>query len=75
MSRKSHHVVPSPQGGWSVRKEGAERATKHFQTKQPAVDYARDIARNQQSELVIHDRNGRVSQVDSYGHDPYPPKE
>jgi len=28
MARKTHHVVPNPSGGWSVKKGGASRASK-----------------------------------------------
>ena len=42
--------------------------------KKQAIDYARKISNNQKSELVIHNKDGRISQKDSHGHDPYPPK-
>jgi hypothetical protein len=73
MSRKSHHVVPSS-GGWNIKKGGGERASGHFDTKQAAVDRAREISKNQKSELVIHNRDGKISQSDSHGNDPNPPK-
>lgn len=40
MSRKEHHVVPNQRGGWDVKRNGAERASAHFDTKQDAVDRA-----------------------------------
>jgi hypothetical protein len=43
-------------------------------TQQQAFDAARQIARNQQSELVIHRPDGRIRDKNSYGHDPFPPK-
>lgn len=66
---KSHHVVPNPDGGWDVKVSGGERAIKHFETKQPAVDLARQISQNQESELVIHNKDGQIGQKDSHGHD------
>ena len=36
---------------------------------------ARDIARNQRSEVVTHGRDGRIRSKDSYGNDPSPPKD
>jgi hypothetical protein len=30
---KQHHVVPNPKGGWDVKKENAERASVHTNTK------------------------------------------
>lgn len=67
---KSHHVVPSKNGGWDVKVSGGERAIKHTDTKQVAVDIAREISRNQKSELVIHNKNGQIGQKDSHGNDP-----
>jgi len=73
MTSKNQHVVPH-QGGWAVKGEGNQRATSVHITQQQAVDAARQIARNQQSELVIHRPDGRIRDKDSYGHDPFPPK-
>ena len=73
-STKTHHVVPNPNGGWDVKRGGAERASGHFDRKQDAVDSAREISRNQGTELKIHNQDGRISQSDSHGNDPNPPK-
>lgn len=75
MARKTHHVVPNPKGGWDVKKGGAERASGHFKTKQEAIERAREISRNQGTELVIHNRDGRISSCDSHGNDPCPPRD
>ena len=75
MSNNTLHVVPAgPKGGWNVKKGGAERASGHFDTKEKAVKTARVMSRNQKSELVIHNRNGRIAQKDSHGKDPFPPR-
>jgi len=73
--RRNQHVVPSPKGGWNIRAEKSHRATRHVQTQQEAIDVARDIARNQKSEVVIHRPDGRIRDKDSYGPDPCPPKD
>lgn len=75
MPRSTHHVVPSSQGGWDVKKGGAERASKHFDVKTQAVSYARQVSTNQQTELLIHGKDGRIQQSDSHGPDPCPPKD
>lgn len=74
MARKSHHVVPASNGGWNIKKGGADRASAHTETKTQAIDIARKISQNQGSELVIHNKNGKISQSDSHGNDPFPPK-
>lgn len=73
MSKKGQHVVPSATG-WSVRKAGASKASSTHSTQQEAIAAATKIARNQQTELYIHGRDGRIRERNSYGHDPFPPK-
>jgi uncharacterized protein YdaT len=73
MTSKNQHVVPH-KDGWAVKGEGNQRATSVHDTQQQAFDVARQIARNQQSELVIHRPDGRIRDKNSYGHDPFPPK-
>ncbi len=75
MPRKSHHVVPNPDGGWDVKRGGGERSSGHFDTKKEAIDRGREISRNQDTELVIHNQDGKISGSDSHGHDPCPPKD
>lgn len=43
--------------------------------KADAVDHARKISRNQESELLIHGKDGRFQNSDSHGNDPCPPKD
>lgn len=71
---KNQHVTPHPDGGWQVKGEGNEKATARTDTQQQAINIARDIARNQSSELVIHGEDGRIRSKDSHGKDPFPPK-
>lgn len=73
MAKKSFHVVPNPKGGWSVKKAGAEKASKTFSKKDDATGYAQGVSKRDGSELVIHGKDGRIQTKDSHGHDPYPP--
>ncbi len=73
MAGKNKHVVPHG-GEWAVRGEGNERATSIYPTQGDAKQAAREIAINQQSEVVIHRTDRRIRDKNSYGHDPYPPK-
>lgn len=70
---KNQHVVPHP-NGWAVKSAGAERATKVVSTQQEAIEVARQIAQNQQSEMLIHGTNGQIREKNSYGNDPNPPQ-
>ena len=71
---ETHHVVHNPDGGWDVRRGGADRASAHLDTKQEAIDAGREISQHQQTELRIHNLDGKIAQSDSHGGDPYPPK-
>lgn len=70
---RNQHVVPHA-GQWAVRGAVNQRVTKITRTQREAIDIAREIARNQESELLIHRPNGQIRDRDSYGNDPYPPR-
>jgi hypothetical protein len=70
---RNQHVVPRG-GVWAVRGAGNTRDTSHHPTQADAIDAAREIAQNQQSEMLIHRPNGQIRDRNSYGSDPYPPK-
>ena len=71
---KNQHVVPR-NGKWAVRGAGNRRVTSVHDTQAEAIGAATRIARNQRSEAVIHRRNGKIRDRDSYGNDPCPPKD
>jgi len=71
--QNTQHVVPHPDGGWSVKRGGSSKATKIFERKKEAIDFARRISINTGAELYIHGRDGMVHEKDSYGNDPNPP--
>lgn len=70
---KNQHVVPKD-GKWAVKGEGNSKSTKDFDTQNDAIDFAREISKNQGSELFIHRRDGTIRERDSHGKDPHPPK-
>lgn len=69
----NQHITPKGDN-WKVKGAGNSRATKIFNTQKEAIDYGKTIARNQQSELLIHGKNGQIRARNSYGNDPFPPK-
>lgn len=72
--KKDQFVVKSGEN-WAVKGAGNHRATKIVPTQGQAITIAREIARNQHSELRIQGRNGRFRTCNSYGNDPCPPKD
>jgi uncharacterized protein YdaT len=75
MTKTSKHVVPSPRGGWAVKNSGATRASRTFGTQAEAVKYGRDAAKKTHTELYVHGRDGTIKGKNSYGSDPFPPKD
>lgn len=67
------HVVPYGDK-WAVRGAGNQKVTRITDTKKEATQIAREISRNQGSELFIHGKDGKIQSRDSHGNDPYPPK-
>ena len=74
MKKQNTHVIANSSGGWSVRKEGASRASGVFVTQKEAVTHARKIAKAGGAELFIHGRDGTIRERDTYGRDPIPPR-
>jgi hypothetical protein len=64
------HVTPRDGGSWAVKKSGAQRASSVHERKADAIKEGRQASRKEQSELVIHNRDGRIAGKDSHGHDP-----
>lgn len=73
MSGKNQWVVNN-EDGWAVRGENNSRVTAVFRTQEEARLKAVGIAKNQQSEVIIQNREGKIRQKNSYGNDPFPPK-
>lgn len=67
--KKNQHVVPRD-GQWAVKGAGNTKATRVVETQKEAITIAKQIARNQESELIIHRPNGQIREKNSYGNDP-----
>lgn len=74
MSKKDIHVVSHPDG-WAVKREGGKRASSVHERKEDALDAGGELARKDEVELVIHGRDGKIQDSDSYGNDPSPPRD
>lgn len=75
-NRSEKHVVHnSERGGWDVKNNNAQRASKHFETKAEAMDWAKVQAQKVGAELIPHKMDGTIQNPNSYGNDPCPPKD
>lgn len=74
-NRKVYHVVPTEDGGWAVKREGAKRALAKISTKSDAINRGRDLAKSGGlSQLKIHKQDGKFQTEYAYGKDPFPPR-
>ena len=71
---KNQYVVPT-EDGWGVKGEGNSKLTAKTETKAEALKIGPNIAKNQQSELTILGKDGKIQNKNSYGNDPFPPKD
>lgn len=68
----NQHVVPK-NAKWAVEPEGRSPTSTH-RTQEAAIDTARAAAKRNESELIIHGRDGAIREKNTYGKDPFPPK-
>jgi hypothetical protein len=47
------HVIPE-NGTWAVKKTGKTRIIEHFNSKEAAVDYARNISNTRGVAMIVH---------------------
>ena len=64
----NQHVVPH-NNGWAVKPEDGERASSVHDTQEEAVERATELARHQQSEVLVHGNDGTIRMRNSYGND------
>lgn len=69
----NQHIVKR-QDGWGVLGEGNSRDTSRHPTQADAFEAGRRIAENQGGDVIIHDRDGRIRERNTYGKpDHFPP--
>jgi hypothetical protein len=74
MTKKDIHVVPHGDR-WATRREGAERVSRMFDTQREAYGSGRATAQREHVEVVTHRRDGTIRDSDSFGRDPFPPRD
>jgi Uncharacterized protein conserved in bacteria (DUF2188) len=73
-NKKPVHVTPRDDG-WAVMREGNDRGSSVHRTQKEAELKGRRTARNDKTEFYLHNKEGQIRERDSYGNDPYPPKD
>jgi hypothetical protein len=68
------HTVPNPTGkGWCNERNG--KIISRHRLKEIAEEAGRAIARKLRVEHTIHRTDGVISEKNSYGNDPFPPRD
>ena len=62
-------MVPGDKG-WRVEEEGSSRASSTHKTQAAAWKAGRSAARRSKSEALLHGRDGKIRERNSYGNDP-----
>lgn len=75
MAKKNIHVTHRKNGDWAVIGSGDKRASSLHKTQEAAIKAGTPLAKSNRSELVIHNRENKIRDKDSYGGDPNPPKD
>lgn len=77
MPRKKniHTVYNSERKMWETKREGQKKPLASSRTKAKATEKSKTEAKKSQVEHIIHNMDGKISDSDSYGNDPNPPKD
>lgn len=73
MAKGKNQYVVSTKDGWGVKGQRNQKLTVKTDTKVDALKIGKKIAKNQQ--LTILGKDGKIQNKNSYGNDPFPPKD
>ncbi len=76
MTNKNIHTVYNKgRKMWETKAEKQDKPIKSAHTKEQAMKNSVKEAKRGRVEHVIHNRDGKISDKDSYGNDPHPPRD
>ncbi|MBE0597854.1 MAG: DUF2188 domain-containing protein [Desulfuromonadales bacterium] len=55
------HMIPNPQGGWIVKRVGADRDSGLFQSRGEAENFGRQLSMELNADFEIHHLDGTVT--------------
>lgn len=70
MSKNDYWTQKRPDGTWESKREGSSRASLVTEKQSDAWDYSRSQARQTGGEAFLKDREGKIRERNTYGHDP-----
>jgi len=69
MAAQRIHIVPHDQG-WALKREGQNSVESVHSTQKDAIDAGRDLARQDEVDLVVHRQDGTFRNVLTYTNEP-----
>ncbi len=70
---KNIHISKNNSGGWKAQQEKTNHAMANFQTQKQAINFGTSVAKNNKTEIIIHGRDGKIRERNTFGNDPFPP--
>jgi hypothetical protein len=60
------HVVTHEEEGWAIKREGTGSPMSTYSTQRDAINAALDVAQDEETNVIIHGRDGRIRAVKSF---------
>lgn len=70
MAMQVHTVYNHPKGVWENKYGGSNEVLSEHSTKKEAREKGIKIAKKEKAEFYLHNKNGVISEKNSYGNDP-----
>ena len=58
-----------------MRNDQMQKEFQHFENKQEALDWSRNLAKKEGLEMIPHRKDGQIQNPNSYANDPCPPRD
>lgn len=58
-AKRVYHVSKREDGKWQVKFAGGEKAIKLFKTQKEALDYSKEMTKNQKGTMLVHNSKGK----------------
>lgn len=66
MVDSSLHVVTHEEEGWAIKREGTSSPISTHTTQKDAISAALDVAQDEEANVIVHRRDGRIREVKTY---------
>lgn len=60
------HVVTHEEEGWAIKREGTASPLSTHSTQKDAISAALDVAQDEEANVIVHRRDGRIREVKTY---------